>query len=242
VFCNKCYEKISQNDEVKLRNGSIVCNKCAIRIQKEYHKKRYQKYLNGEIKWEELDPEGKRPINIEFLEVLCTRCSKSLTEKSEKVVAKSSAIVYDKCKGKKCSDCGKMRRLDRIEMSVSKNGYAGFMCICPRCQKKTGYKFNGICWDCFWEREEEGGCICISKQYNLSKTYYCFLCEDIHALEFWCDECAKLIKEGSIIPLGRKLVRPWKIIVPSVFSGFVLGVIATFLVSRRTLKKRAKSS
>jgi len=61
------------------------------------------------------------------------------------VRVKSSTIAYDKCKDKKCPDCGKVRHLDRIEMEVFKDGFAGFMSICPRCQKETGCKMNGVC-------------------------------------------------------------------------------------------------
>jgi len=210
MLCVRCNKDIPQNREVKLKNGSIACNKCAEKVQKEYYKERYKKYLNGEITYEELDPAEGRPINTEFLEVVCGYCFESLAkdEDSEEITGQPSTVAYDKCKGKKCPDCGKVRHLDRIEMSVFKDGFAGFMRICPRCQKKTGYKFNGVCPDCFWEREEERGCICINKQRNLSRRYYCFLCEDVHALEFWCDRCTKLVKEGAIVSFGKRLVKP----------------------------------
>jgi len=149
--CSKCHKTISQNKEVKLKDKSIVCNKCAIRIQKEYHKERYKKYLNGEIDYEELDPEGRRPINIEFLEILCVYCNESIAENSdsEESVAKSSVNFYDKCKGKKCPDCGKLRQLDQVELKVFKNGFLGCMVACPKCQKQIGYEFNGVCKECF---------------------------------------------------------------------------------------------
>lgn len=211
MLCARCYKNITQGKEVKLKDNSIVCNKCAERIQKEYHKERYKKYLNGEISYDELDPEGGRPINIEFLEILCSHCFKSLAENSEKASFKSSAIAYDKCKGRKCPDCGKTRHLDRIEIDVFKDGFAGFMCICPRCQKEVGYKLNGVCLDCFWEREEERGCVCIGNKFNSnpSRKYYCFICEDVHAsFEFLCGNCDKLIESGSAVPIGKKLIRP----------------------------------
>lgn len=151
MLCIKCRENISQNKEVKLKDNSIVCNKCAERILKEYHKERYRKYLKGEIKYEDLDPKGGRPINDEFkfLEISCPRCLQSLARDSEEVYTKVSIIAYDKCRGKKCPDCKKVRHLDHVELEVFKNGFAGFMRICPRCQKETGDKYNGICWGCF---------------------------------------------------------------------------------------------
>lgn len=239
MLCSKCLKDIPKNRKVKLKD-SIVCNKCAERIQKEYHKERYKKYLRGEINYEELDPEGGRPIDKEFLEVVCWHCFKSLAKDSEEVYGKSSSIAYDKCQGKKCPDCGKVRCLGHIELEVFKDGFAGFMRVCPRCQKETGSKFNGVCWNCFCEREEERGCFCILNKHSLSKSYYCFLCEDVHVLEFWCSECTKLIKEGTVVPLGKKLVRPWKIIVPSVLSGILLGTIITFLITKKVFTKKSK--
>src|ERR1044072_3972103 len=106
MLCGKCSKKLSQKEEVKLKNNSVVCNKCAYNILREYHKERYKKYLKGEISYEKLDPEGERPIDEKFLEITCIRCQDSIVEHSKEEVAVSECIVYDKCKGKKCPDCG----------------------------------------------------------------------------------------------------------------------------------------
>lgn len=154
MLCSKCLKKIPPSKEVKLKDDSIVCNKCAERIQKEYHKERYKKYLNGEISYDELDPEGGRPIDADFLEITCIHCSESIGEYAEKEgFAKSSAVFYDKCKGQTCPDCGKVRQEGHIEMRVCKDGFLGFKIECPRCQKQVGCDLNGVCSDCFWERE-----------------------------------------------------------------------------------------
>lgn len=235
VCCNRCHEKLPQKREVKLKDNSIVCNKCACRVIKEYHKKRYKKYLNGEISYEELDPAGERPIDDEilnkFLEIPCMRCLESIGEYSnEEGFGESSAVFYDKCQGKKCPDCGKIRQQTNIEMKVFKNGFLGYMVICPSCQKEVGYEVNGVCWDCFWNHEEKKGCICIAKHGKFWR-YHCSLCKEEHILDFKCEKCAELIKERSIVPSRKKIVL-------SVFGGFaLLGVIITFLVTRRVFKK-----
>ena len=239
MLCVRCHKEIPQNKEVKLKDGSTACNECTERILKEYHKERYRKYLKGKINYEDLDPPGEGPIDDKilkkFLEISCINCLKSIAEyPNEEGFAKSSTTFYDKCQGKKCPDCGRIRQQINAEMKVFKNGFVGCMVVCPTCKKEVGYEVNGVCWDCFWDYEEKKRCICIVKYGEFWKCY-CSLCEEEHVLDFKCAKCVELVKE-------RTTTAPWKIIVPSVLGVIVLGAIASFLVVKKVSKKEPKKA
>ena len=198
MLCSNCSKNLSQKEVVKLKDNSVVCNKCAQNILREYHKERYKKYLKGEINYNELDPKGSRPIDDKFLEITCIRCQDSIAEHSKEEVAVSEAVVYDKCRGQKCSECGKIRRTGCIKMEVFKDGYLGLWVNCPKCKKSVGYKLNGVCWDCFWENEEKKSCVCFVIRGRLWK-YFCPLCKEVHVLDFKCEKCVEKINSAGLV-------------------------------------------
>lgn len=180
-----------------------------------------------------------------YPEYRCSRCGGVLNE----LVKLSIGVAYDKCRDKKCPDCSKIRKLGAIKMTLFDESI--FVGSCPKCKKIISAEFDGLCQECFWERERKRGCICIKDRWRHGK-YYCPICEEIHILGFKCRECIDKINKGlaevelpwggmkARIPVGKseKLVSPWKIIVPSTLGGFVIGAIIGFLITRVILKKK----
>jgi len=170
---------------------------------------------------------------------LCSQCNKVLDNVA---VDKAFAVAYNECKGKKCPDCGKIRKLGVIKMTLFN---AGASDACPRCGKDeitaefSSSPAQGTCNECFWERESSKGCICIHSRCKWGR-YYCLLCEDIHMLNFKCKECAARQEEtkGIKIPVNRQLISPWKVVVPSVLGGTIIGVIIGFITTKIILKKK----
>jgi len=166
---------------------------------------------------------------------LCYCCNKVL---SNIAVDRAWAVVYDKCKGRKCPNCGKTRKTGSIKITLFNGGASD---ICPKCGKsKITAEFSssstqGVCRECFWEDEREKGCVCI---HDLCKwdRYYCPLCRDVHVIKFKCKECAGV--KGVVVRAGGKLFRVWQIIIPSVFSGVIIGIIIGFIIAKIVLKKK----
>lgn len=176
---------------------------------------------------------------------LCYRCNKVLNNIA---VDRAWAVVYDKCKDKKCPNCGKIRKLGSVKITLFNGGASD---VCPKCGKHeivaefSSSSTQGVCNKCFWEDEEEKGCICIHSFCKWGR-YYCSLCRDIHTIEFKCKECA--VKKEVEVRFGGKLLRPWQVIVPSFLMGaFVSGVAVAFYFWKKTksnlfLKKSSKKN
>jgi len=158
---------------------------------------------------------------------LCFRCNKVLNNVA---VDKAWAVAYDKCQGKKCPDCGKVRKLGSIKITLFN---AGASDVCPKCKKHeitaefSSSSTQGVCSDCFWETEKEKGCICIHSRCEWSR-YYCPICKDIHTIEFKCKDCA--VKKEIEVKFGGKLFRPWQVIVPSFLIGAVVGGVVVGVI------------
>lgn len=166
-------------------------------------------------------------------ELICSGCNKVLNNVA---VDKGWAVVYGKCKGKKCPDCGKIRKLGSIKITLFN---AGASDVCPKCEKHgvtaefSSSSTQGVCSDCFWEDEKEKGCICVYSRLKWGK-YYCPLCRDIHKwFNFKCKDCA--VKKEVEVKFGKKLLRPWQVIVPSFLIGAVVsGVAVAFYFWKKT--------
>lgn len=164
---------------------------------------------------------------------LCSHCNKSFDNVA---VDKAFAVAYNECKGKKCPHCGKIRILGVIKMTLFN---AGASDTCPKCGKNeivvefSSSPSQGTCIECFWEREEKKGCICI---YSLCEwgRYYCPLCEEVHTISFKCRECATKKEEMDEVrvSISKRLISPWKVVVPSVVGGVFLGIFFGLILGK----------
>ena len=149
-------------------------------------------------------------------------------------------IVYNKCQGKTCPDCGKVRKLGNYETIYTED--SKFFNPCIKCKKVTGRWIDKLCSECFLEREEKRGCVCIwYKDYNESKghhnniNYYCPLCDEAHPREALCKECfEKQIKHNE----NKKLF--FRVILPSVAIGMIMGLFLGWLFFRKLWKIKKK--
>ena len=170
---------------------------------------------------------------------LCFSCNKILNNIA---VDRAWAVAYDKCKGKNCPDCGKIRKIGFVKMTLFN---AGASDVCPKCKKDgvtaefSSSSTQGVCDECFWKDEEEKGCICV---YRLCKwgRYYCSLCRDVHSLEFKCKECAN--KTGVEVKVGGKVFRLWQIVIPSFLIGAFMGGVTMGVYFWKRAKRKYKET
>lgn len=134
----------------------------------------------------------------------CSHCGKDLD-------SIDYVVVYDKCWGKTCPDCGKVRKIRWFKTFEEKSRSL----TCLRCKKKTYYLVDKICSKCFLERERKRGCACFFDSDRDGKgnwehiDYYCKLCEDTHHRGAICKECFKKeTKYGENKRLFFKTVLP----------------------------------
>lgn len=159
----------------------------------------------------------------------CRRCGR---EFADKLVNTSQGIAYDKCWGKKCPDCGRIRKLGRV---IGKSSFYGEQ-ICGRCKRLTRSVRNEICPNCFLEVEEEkNSCVCIF-QNAVSNGIYCSLCKEVHDWKPCCEKCINEVRVLS--PIGRNLLSPWRLIVPSVIGGTFIGIIIGIMFGRMWKNKK----
>lgn len=118
----------------------------------------------------------------------CYRCGRDFAN----IVDKTWGIVYDKCLGKECFKCKKIRKLKAVEITYFSQG--AFPDGCPKCKRqedKRGERIhvlkNDLCPDCFWETEEEKGCICVLEDRNTG--LWCSFCQEVHFFNPACKEC-----------------------------------------------------
>lgn len=163
----------------------------------------------------------------------CSRCQKGLD-------SVSYIVVYDKCRGKTCPDCGKVRKMGWYQIISAKS--SNFINPCVKCKRDTNYWIDKLCSRCFLERERKRGCVCFqtsgydkNKGHHDNVYYYCPLCEDVHPRESLCKECfEKQIDSYQSEQIFLKVVLSTMII--SLIIGFFLGWL--FLVKLR--KKKSK--
>jgi len=81
-------------------------------------------------------------------EYLCSQCNKKLNNVA---IDKAFSTVYGKCRGKKCPDCGKVRKLGSIKLTI----FTAADDYCPKCKKGeittelSSSATQGICEECF---------------------------------------------------------------------------------------------
>lgn len=173
----------------------------------------------------------------------CSKCKKDFDEGQHP----GYFIIFNKCQGKTCPDCGKIRKLGRVRCfyeNLSKPGSEGKSLFgCAKCHKTKEFFFNGICEDCFCEvQKEKNSCVCpltVRKQGNI---YYCSFCEEFHSPFHWtvCKECVKKQDAQNLTDVQKKEAF-FSIGLPSVFVGMVIGFFLGwlfFVVLKSKNKKR----
>lgn len=169
--------------------------------------------------------------------------------------------IYDKCRGKVCPDCGKVRKVVKIESIYTEN--FSFFSPCTKCKRINNYWVDKLCSTCFLERERKRGCVCFfDKDYNKKEEYhtstnlYCSLCDEPHPCrEGLCKKCFEkltdtcqrqpedILKEAGLKELKGKQIgeRSSQVFSKAVLSSVVL-VISFFLgwLFFRGLRKKRK--
>lgn len=167
----------------------------------------------------------------------CLRCGKGNVDEV------SYGMAYNKCRGKTCPDCGKVRKLSGYKIVHNKKPLFESRCI--KCKKKVYHWIDKICSDCFWERERKRGCLCIfTKDYNEKEghhnniNYYCPLCEEAHPREALCEECFKKeqAKYQSKYYNNKQLF--FRVILPTCGISLVIGFFLGWLLLRKYAKKK----
>lgn len=175
---------------------------------------------------------------------VCSKCNKDFDEGQHP----GYFIVFNKCRGKTCPDCGRIRKLGRVRCfyeNLSKPGSEGrsiFGCI--KCHKETEYFFNGICGDCFCEvQKEKNSCVCPFKMVveKSGEFYYCSFCEEFHGPLHWtiCKECAKKQDAQNLTGVQKKEAF-FSVGLPSAFVGVVIGIFLGWLFFAAFKKKKKK--
>lgn len=155
---------------------------------------------------------------------VCCRCRKSFWDEHP-----GYSIIYDKCRGKACLECGKIRVLGKIKTLQWKNTNFG----CVKCGEPSSAILNGICKKCFLERERKKGCVCAIEE----GIYYCSLCEEIHDGNYAI--CKKCFKEQDSREVNER--NSFQIILLTSIISLIVGFFLAwlFLVKLRK-KKRTK--
>lgn len=163
----------------------------------------------------------------------CLRCGKKFGKFLWKTVY---SIPYDKCQGKTCPDCGKIRKLGWYETIVIYNPKLFSQCV--KCGETTDSHTDKICVKCFLERERKRGCVCFfDKGYDKERghhdniNYYCPLCEEVHPREALCKECFEK-------QIGRNEFK--RVFFRFIFPSLIFGVIIGFLIGWLLFKKLRK--
>jgi hypothetical protein len=121
-------------------------------------------------------------------EFLCYKC-----KDTSQGLRPAYILVFDKCRGKTCPDCGKIRRLGRVKLlyyfyDKPCTGESLFGCL--KCRRSSEAFLNGICKECFYEVQKKKGCVCPFEKGMPFFRYYCYLCEEFHdGNAFLCKKC-----------------------------------------------------
>jgi len=144
----------------------------------------------------------------------CVGCGKEF--KGKQVY---SSIIYDKCRGKLCPDCGKMRKLGVIETVDFGKVYSWGCLRCGEMKsifvRRPENKKEGVCVKCFLEREGKDGCIC----YHTKGIHFCSICDEVHAQPRLCEGCM----EKKTLSYQRKQTF-LKVVLPTAVISLVLGL------------------
>ena len=152
---------------------------------------------------------------------VCSKCFKDFNEGQHP----GYFILFDKCRGKTCPDCGKVRKLGKIKClyeNLSRPGSEGKSLFgCSKCNQAREYFFNGVCDECFCKiQKEKDSCICPFVKLRHDELYYCSFCEEFHgpSSSVVCNECDK--KQN--VNVQRKKVF-FNVGLPSALVGIVIG-------------------
>lgn len=148
-----------------------------------------------------------------------------------------SSVIYNKCKGKTCPDCGKVRKLGTIETI---DWGKGVLVGCSECSKMTRFfvrrlekKGEGVCEKCFLERAEKNGCIC----FHTKGIHLCPICDEVHAQPLLCEECM----EKKMASYQRKQTF-FKVILPTAIISLIVGFFLGWLFLVKLRKKKVKNN
>ena len=173
-------------------------------------------------------------------EFLCYKCGDT-----DQGLRPSYILVFDKCRGKTCPDCGKVRKLGRVRLLhyfYDKPAEGRSLMGCMKCRKCTETFLDGICIDCFCEDRKKKGCICPFEKETeeLRKPffhYYCSLCEEFHTGNaFICKKCFE--KENAFYNEQKREIF-WR--VASLIGGIVIGLFLGWLLLVKLRKKKTKN-
>ena len=175
------------------------------------------------------------------MSISCTRCGEKLDELLYQVTYN---VNYDKCRGKTCPDCGKVRKLGIVKIVSTDN--TRFYSSCIKCKRTTHHWIDEICRKCFLERERKKGCVCIyDKDYNEKKghhdnvNYYCPLCDEVHSRVGYCEKCfekEKKIKQYNENKGNKPIF--FQVVLPTAAISLVVGIFLGWLFFKKLRKKR----
>lgn len=173
-------------------------------------------------------------MNKYNLTYTCSKCFKKFDDGQHP----GYFIVFSKCRGKTCLDCGRKRKLGIIKClyeNFSKPGSEGKSLFeCRKCKKMTEYFFNGVCPGCFCEvQKKENSCVCpFESMEEVNKNYYCSFCEEFHGSNnsVICKNCAEKVNNQTKGAF-------YKLVLPRVFFGVIvcllLGVFFFFFDNKK---------
>jgi len=176
---------------------------------------------------------------------VCSKCSKEFDEGQHP----GYFTVFNKCRGKTCPDCGRIKKLGRVRClyeNLSKPGSEGkSLWGCIKCHGETEYLFNGICDNCFCEvQKEKNSCVCPFETIKKKdKFYYCSFCEEFHSPFHWT-VCKKCAEKQDVQNLIQKKEAFFSVGLPSAFFGMIIGLFLGwlfFVVLKRKKIKKPKS-
>lgn len=172
------------------------------------------------------------------LSYICSKCFKDFDEGQHP----GYFIPFNKCLGKTCPDCGRVRKLERVRCfyeNLSRPGSEGKSFFgCVGCGKMAEYFFNGVCGDCFCKvQKEKNSCVC-PFETTKDKLCYCSFCEEFHSPLHWtlCKKCAKK-QDNKSVGWSKKEIF-YRIGLPSVFAGMVIGIFLGWLLFVVLIRKK----
>jgi len=141
--------------------------------------------------------------------------------------------IYDKCHNKTCPNCGKVRKLGTIS---SLDLGEGVTIKCLKCGKMRRYfksrvekNDEGVCHECFLEREGKNGCIC----FNEKPFLLCPICDEVHTQPALCKKC----QEKKTVAYQRKQTF-LKVVLPTAIISVLVGVIIGWFICYFWIRKK----